>query len=41
VRAGGNLNRQRILNRYQAEQKGSNTGQGTPQEQTPLGQPCN
>ncbi len=37
----GNLNRQRILNRYQAEQKGSNTGQGTPQEQTPLGQPCN
>jgi hypothetical protein len=37
----GNLNRQRILHRYEAEQKGSNSGQGTPQEQTPLGKPCN
>ena len=37
----GNPNRQRILNRYQAEQQGSPAGQGTSQEQTPLGKPCN
>lgn len=37
----GNQNRQRILNRYQTEQTGYPAGQGTPQVQTPLGQPCN
>lgn len=37
----GSLNRHRILNRYQAEQTGHPSGQGTPQKQTPLGQPCN
>ena len=37
----GNQNRQRILNRYQTEQTGLPAGQGTPQVQTPLGQPCN
>ncbi len=37
----GNPNRQRILNRYQAEQQGSPAGQGTPNQQNPIGQPCN
>ena len=37
----GNQNRQRILNRYQTEQTGLPAGQGTPQVQSPLGQPCN
>jgi hypothetical protein len=37
----GNPNRQRILNRYQAEQHGYPAGQGTPNQQNPIGQPCN
>ncbi|POY41086.1 hypothetical protein C3L50_00730 [Flavobacterium alvei] len=37
----GNPNRQRILNRGACEQTGHPVGAGTPDEQTPLGQPCN
>jgi len=37
----GNPNRQRILNRYQAEGKGSLVGQGSTQAQSPISQPCN
>jgi small nuclear ribonucleoprotein (snRNP)-like protein len=37
----GNPNRQRILNRYQAEGRGSTVGQGSPQVQSPISQPCN
>ena len=37
----GNPNRQRILNRYQAEGNGSLVGQGSPQAQSPISQPCN
>ena len=37
----GNPNRQRIINRYTAEQTGNSIGQGTPNQQTPIGQPCN
>jgi hypothetical protein len=36
-----NPNRQRIINRYSAEQAGHPIAEGTPQAQTPLGQPCN
>jgi hypothetical protein len=37
----GSSDAQRILNRYAAEQTGHPIGQGTPQEQTQIGQPCN
>jgi hypothetical protein len=37
----GNPDRQRILNRYKAEQTGRPAGEGTPQEQTQIGQTCN
>lgn len=37
----GSSSRQRILNRKAAEQTGHPIGQGTPQEQTNYGQPCN
>lgn len=37
----GSSSRQRILNRKAAEQSGHPVGQGTPQEQTNYGQPCN
>jgi len=36
----GNFNRERILNRYKAEQQGFTIDPGTPREQTPLGKPC-
>lgn len=36
-----NLNRERIINRYSAEQLGHPIGQGTSQEQMPAGEPCN
>ena len=37
----GSADRQRILNRYAAEQIGHAVGEGTPVSQTPMGQPCN
>ncbi|MEO5775291.1 MAG: hypothetical protein ABIQ27_00205 [Flavobacterium sp.] len=37
----GSPDRQRILNRYAAEQTGHSIGEGTPQAQTQIGQPCN
>lgn len=37
----GNPNRQRILNRGACEQNGTPIGQGTPNQQNPMGQPCN
>lgn len=37
----GSSSRERILNRKAAEQTGNPVGQGTPNEQTPLGLPCN
>jgi len=37
----GNPNRQRILNRVACEQNGTPIGQGTPNHQNPIGQPCN
>jgi hypothetical protein len=37
----GSSNRERIINRYTSESIGSPYGQGTPNEQTPVGQPCN
>jgi len=37
----GNPSRQRILNRGACEQTGNPVGSGTPNEQTPIGQPCN
>jgi hypothetical protein len=37
----GSSDAQRIINRYAAEQTGHPIGQGTPQEQTQIGQPCN
>jgi hypothetical protein len=37
----GNPNRQRILNRYAYEQNGTAIGAGTPNEQNPIGNPCN
>jgi hypothetical protein len=37
----GNPNRQRILNRAACEQNGTTKGAGTPNEQTPIGNPCN
>jgi hypothetical protein len=36
-----NPNRQRILNRYACEQNGTQIEAGTPNEQTPIGNPCN
>jgi hypothetical protein len=35
------LNRERVLNRKATEQTGNSIAQGTPNEQTPMGQPCN
>jgi hypothetical protein len=37
----GSSDRQRILNRYAAEQTGHPVGEGTSQVQTSIGQPCN
>ena len=37
----GNPDRQRILNRVACEQNGTPIGQGTPNQQNPIGQPCN
>jgi hypothetical protein len=37
----GNPNRQRIINRYACEGAGFAIGQGTPNQQNPIGQPCN
>jgi hypothetical protein len=37
----GNPNRQRIINRAACEQNGSTIGAGTPNAQTPIGNPCN
>jgi hypothetical protein len=37
----GSLDRIRISNRYDCEGAGHSIGQGTPNEQTPVGQPCN
>lgn len=37
----GNQNRQRIINRAACEQNGWAIGAGTPNEQTPIGDPCN
>ena len=37
----GSPERQRIFNRKASEQTGHPYGQGTPQEQTNYGQPCN
>jgi hypothetical protein len=37
----GNPNRQRILNRGACEQNGTPIGQGTPNQQNPIGQTCN
>jgi hypothetical protein len=37
----GNPNRERILNRYAAEQTGNTIGAGTTNSQTPISQPCN
>ena len=37
----GNPDRQRILNRVACEQNGTPMGQGTPNQQNPIGQPCN
>lgn len=37
----GNPNKQRILNRGSAEQTGHAVGQETPNQQNPIGQPCN
>ena len=37
----GNPNRQRIINRYSCEGVGHSIGQGTPNQQNPIGQPCN
>jgi hypothetical protein len=37
----GNPNRQRIINRYACEGAGFAIGQGTPNEQNPISQPCN
>lgn len=37
----GSPDRVRISNRYDCESVGHPIGQGTPSEQTPVGQPCN
>ena len=37
----GNPNRQRIINRATCEQNGTTIGAGTPNAQTPIGNPCN
>lgn len=37
----GNPDRERILNRTACEQNGTPIGQGTPNQQNPIGQPCN
>ena len=37
----GNPNRPRIINRYACEEVGRGVDQGTPNEQSPIGQPCN
>ncbi len=37
----GNPNRQRIINRYTCESQGHPIDEGTPNEQNPIGQPCN
>lgn len=37
----GNPNRERIINRYTCEQNGTTINTGTPNEQTPIGNPCN
>ncbi|WP_310555469.1 hypothetical protein [Flavobacterium sp.] len=37
----GNTDRVRILNRAACEQNGTPIGQGTPNQQNPIGQPCN
>jgi hypothetical protein len=37
----GNPNLERIMNRYECEQTGNPSGQGTPSQQNPMGQPCN
>lgn len=37
----GNPNRQRIINRAVCEQNGTTIGAGTPNAQTPIGNPCN
>ena len=37
----GNSNRERILNRTACEQNGTVIGAGTPNEQNPIGNPCN
>jgi hypothetical protein len=37
----GSSSRERIRNRKAAEQTGNPIGQGTPNQQNPMGQPCN
>ena len=37
----GTSQRQRVLNRYAAEQNGTTIGVGTPNSQTTIGLPCN
>ncbi len=37
----GSTSRERILNRKTAEQTGNSIAQGTPNQQNPMGQPCN
>jgi hypothetical protein len=37
----GNPNLERIMNRYECEQTGNPSGQGSPSQQNPMGQPCN
>lgn len=37
----GNTNRQRVINRYDCEGTGNPVGQGTANQQNPMGQPCN
>lgn len=37
----GSISKERVLNRKAAEQTGNSIAQGTPNEQTPMGQPCN
>lgn len=37
----GSAERQRVINRYTCESIGNTYGAGTPNEQTPIGQPCN